>query len=70
MLVDVLRKYVSVPEGSSKLTIGDVNGMLDQLAQEREKGSAARAGVFTRLVSEASPSMHLWFTRIILKVRF
>lgn len=61
VLADVLRKYVSVGEGQSKLTIADVNGLLDQLAQEREKGSAARAGVFMRLVTELSPKENMWF---------
>ncbi len=65
VLVDVLRKYVS--ESASKLTVGDVNSMLDTLAQDREKGSAARSSVFTRAVTEMSPSQNMWFCRMILK---
>lgn len=67
VLADVLRRYVSVPEGSSKVTIRDVNEMLDALASDKEKGSAIRARVFARCVSELSPLENMWLTRIILK---
>jgi len=60
VLVDVLRKYISVPENSSKLTVADVNAMLDSLAQDRERGSAARPAIFTRAVTEMSPSENMW----------
>jgi len=67
VLVDVLRKYVSVGEGQSKLTVRDVNAMLDTLAQERDKGAPARSAVFTRAVTEMSATENMWFCRIILK---
>lgn len=67
VLADVLRRYVSVPECTSKLTIGDINHMLDQLANDKDKGSIVRTQVFARCVAEMSPLENMWFTRIITK---
>jgi DNA ligase-4 len=47
--------------------VRDINAMLDTLAQERDKGSPARAAVFRRAVTELSASENMWFARIILK---
>lgn len=37
VLFDVLRLYISVKEEDSKLTIADINQMLDQLSHDRDK---------------------------------
>lgn len=67
VLADVLRRYVSVPEGVSKLTIADINTLLDQLASDKDRGSAVRTAVFAKCVAQMSPLENMWFTRIITK---
>jgi DNA ligase-4 len=67
VLADVLKRYDDVPEGRSTITVREVNDMLDQLSQDKEKGSEVRVRVFRKCVLEMSPNENLWFTRIITK---
>ncbi|KAI6167470.1 ATP dependent DNA ligase domain-containing protein [Pisolithus thermaeus] len=64
VLYDVVNKRSSVVEGS--LTISDLNGLLDDLAQEMGKQDA-QAKLMQRIYNRTTAEEQRWIVRIILK---
>ena len=65
VLLDVLRPRERVAEGSSALTVADVNQHLDDIAALPDR--PAKQPVFIRLIAALSASEHFWLVRVILK---
>ena len=65
VLLDVLRPRERVHEGSSQLTLADVNQQLDEIASAPDR--PGKEAVFIQLLGSLSASEHFWLVRIILK---